>query len=93
MEKDMFFDNASTTKVDESIINGIIHLNEENYYNAGALYLKGRNSRKLIDGYRESICDNLNAEGFKVVFTGSATEANNLALRGVLKRNIGKIPS
>lgn len=88
----MFFDNASTTKVDNEIISEITKLNDEMFYNAGGLYSKGRACKKLIDSLRMSILNNLNAEeGAKIVFTGSATEANNLALKGVLKKNIGKI--
>ena len=87
----MFFDNASTTKIDDNIIRELIELNDNNYYNAGAIYSKGRESRKFIDSCRDSILNCLNASEHKVIFTGSATEANNLALRGVLKKNIGKI--
>jgi len=88
----MFFDNASTTKVDDDIIAQIPQLNEDIYYNAGGLYSKGRNSRIFIDTARKSLLNALNAsEDDKIIFTGSATEANNLAIKGSLKKNIGKI--
>lgn len=86
----MFFDNASTTKIDKDILKYFDSINDDFYYNPGALYYTGRNVRKRIDTYREKILKNLNGTG-KIVFTGSATEANNLALLGVVKRNFRKI--
>ena len=87
----MFFDNASTTRIDDDIIKELVELNDNNYYNSGAIYSKGRESKKFLDSCRNSILNNLNASDHKLIFTGSATEANNLALRGILKKNIFKI--
>lgn len=88
----MFFDNASTTKIDEEIINELKNINNDLFYNAGGLYSKGRESRDFIDKARLSILELLNgSDNDKIIFTGSATEANNLAIKGSLRRNLGKI--
>lgn len=88
----MFFDNASTTRIDDEIIDELAKLNNDFFYNAGGLYSKGRQSRGYIDNARHSILESLNGSvDDKIIFTGSATEANNLAIKGSLKRNIGKI--
>jgi len=87
----MFFDNASTTMIDQSIIDEFDRLNKELYYNAGGLYSKGRNVKGFIEDQRNSILHLLNADEGRLIFTGSATEGNNLALFGSLKKNIGKI--
>jgi cysteine desulfurase len=87
-----FFDNASTTMVSDDIIEGIKLLNEKYFYNPGALYSEGRDVKFFIDDCRKNILENLHAEdGSNIIFTGSATEANNLALFGVVKKNTGKI--
>lgn len=87
----MFFDNASTTKIDEKIIDKFKTLNEENFYNAGALYKGGMSSKYLIESWRSDMLNLLGAGFGKVVFTGSATEANNLAMLGFVKKNTRKI--
>lgn len=87
----MFFDNASTTKVDENIINSFVKLNEEYFYNPGGLYRAGRKSKDFINDCRRKIMDALNIEIGTIVFGGSATECNNLALFGYVKKNTKKI--
>lgn len=86
----MFFDNASTTKVDQEIINSLDEINNKFYFNPGSLYSSGRNTRKYIDECRFEILRSLNGNG-RIVFTGSATEANNMALFGVIRKNSKKI--
>ena len=66
----MFFDNASTTKIDDEIINELQRLNNDFYYNAGGLYSKGRDSRDYIDNTRLSILESLNGSvNDKIIFT------------------------
>ncbi len=86
----MFFDNASTTKVDEKIIDELKLFNKEHFYNPGGLYQKGRESRAFLDDARKRILNSLNADG-ELLFLGSATEGNNLAILGVVKKNFRKI--
>lgn len=86
----MFFDNASTTRVDDYIMSGLAEFNNEHFYNPGGLYSKGRESRDFLDKARTRILNALNAEG-NIVFVGSATEGNNLALFGSVKKHFKKI--
>lgn len=88
----MFFDNASTTKIDNTIIEDFKKINDEFFYNPGGLYENGRKTANLIDECRESVKEILGAEEKDLlIFTGSATEANNMALMGVVKKNTKKI--
>lgn len=87
----IFFDNASTTKVHKEIMEELNNLNNDHYYNAGGLYSVGRKSNLMIEEYRKGILDNLCGEDYDLIFTGSASESNNLALFGVLKKNTRKI--
>lgn len=87
----MFFDNASTTKIDKKIIDGLNDLNEELFYNAGALYKGGMNTKYKLENMRQEILQCMHGLNGKLVFTGSATEANNMALFGVLKKNTRKM--
>lgn len=87
----MFFDNASTTKIDDKILDNFKDLNDNNFYNAGALYSGGMASKKLIEDLRSDMLNLLGVDSGKIIFTGSATEANNLALLGSVRKNTRKI--
>jgi cysteine desulfurase len=86
----MFFDNASTTKIDDKIVAQFNTINDKFFYNPGGLYSLGRQSKKFMEDCRAKILKSLNADG-NLIFTGSATEANNLALFGLVKKNTRKI--
>lgn len=88
----MFFDNASTTKIDKTIMTDFVGLNDEYFYNPGGLYFDGRKVSSFIEKCRESIKENIGANSDDaLIFTGSATEANNMALMGCVKKNTRKI--
>lgn len=88
----MFFDNASTTKISDNIMSELGQINEKFFYNPGGLYAGGRGSRAFLDKCRKDILSSLDGEdGFDLIFTGSATESNNLALFGSVKKNARKI--
>jgi len=88
----MFFDNASTTQIDKTIIADFEKLNNELFYNPGGLYAKGRGVASFIEDCRNSIKDSIGASASdSFIFTGSATEANNMALMGTVKKHTRKI--
>ena len=53
--------------------------------NPGSLHFFGQKAMTAVDESREKIAKAINADFREIIFTGSATEANNLALRGVVK--------
>ena len=80
-----FLDNASTTRVLDSTIEIMNKFHRELFFNPSAKYELSLDIARKIDSARETILNILNVEDFKVFFTASATEANNLALLGTLK--------
>jgi len=47
------------------------------------LYINpGRNAKKVMEDSREKVATAINAEANEIVFTGSGTESNNMAIRG-----------
>lgn len=88
----IFLDNASTTKIHSFIIDKIGALNEDSFYNPSALYGKGLETSRVLADYRDRLKKALKADMFdNIIFTGSATEANNLAIKGIVKKNNSKI--
>jgi len=80
-----FLDNASTTSCLDAVNKEMLRASMEDFYNPGALYSQGFEIRKKLDDARDILLKSINGNGYKVVFTASATESNNLALNQVKK--------
>lgn len=91
----VFFDNASTTKIMPEIVDELSCFNNNYYFNPSALYnnlyRKGDSNKPTLEKMRKSLLECLGGENGKLIFTGSATEASNLALFGSVKKNTRKI--
>ena len=84
----IYLDHASSMPVDPRVIDFI-----EPYLievgNPLSLYDFGQDAKTAIEESRKKIVDLINAESEKtIIFTGGATEANNIAIRGASFRNI-----
>ncbi|MCB2081955.1 MAG: aminotransferase class V-fold PLP-dependent enzyme, partial [Rickettsiales bacterium] len=52
-------------------------------YNPSSVHAKGREAKQLVHEAREHVAKAVGAEGAEIIFTGSGTEANHLALWGL----------
>ena len=98
VEKTMiYFDNASTTKTTHEVNDVILSSLENDFYNPSSLHTPGLEVRKKIEKTRAHILELLDGSEFGLVITGSATEANNMALaqstRGKILVGAGEHPS
>ena len=94
----IYLDNASTTKTSEIVNKTIVDALYEDYYNPSALHTPGFLVHKKLEEARTKIVTDLGlSKGYDLIFTGSATEANNLALmqvtRGKILIGAGEHPS
>lgn len=80
----IYLDNAATTKVSSEVRNAMLSCLEYDYGNPGSIHSCGRHASKLVDKYRTSIAGIINALPEQVVFTSGGSEANSLAILGVL---------
>ncbi len=87
MTKKIYLDNAATTQVDEGVAKVIGDCLTEKYGNASSLHSKGEEAKKLMEDSRKLIADEIGAKFREIIFTGSGTEANNLAIKGLFWRN------
>jgi len=92
--KQIYLDNAATTQVDDQVAKAMIPYFTKKFGNASSLHAKGEEARNDLEKARETIAKAINAEAKEIIFTGSGTEANNLALKGLFwynqKQKIGK---
>lgn len=88
--KKIYLDYAASTPVDPGVVLAMEPYWNKIYANPGAIHICGQESIKAIDEARETIQKFLGAEAPReIIFTGSATEANNLAIRGVVVGKTG----
>lgn len=87
----IFFDNASTTKPLKEVVEEVTYVNTELYFNPSSLYGKSVEVQNLINEKRKKIVSLLGGSFFdNFIFLSGATEANNFAIRGALKKG-GKL--
>ncbi len=81
----VYLDYAATTPVDENVKKKSIAILGDDFGNPSSLHSFGQSARVIIDNARSSVANFLNAKEREVVFTNSATLANNIAILGALK--------
>ncbi|MCB9362338.1 cysteine desulfurase [Candidatus Woesearchaeota archaeon] len=88
--KEIYVDNSATTRIDDEVIKAMLPYYTEYYGNPGSLHEQGVKAAEAVDKARNTIADLLNAKPDEIIFTGSGTEANNLALLGYARKNRDK---
>lgn len=81
----VYLDNNATTPLDPSVQEKMSLFLREHYGNPSSLYPIGRAVKEIIAEAREVIAKALGAIRTEIFFTGSGSEADNLAIRGILE--------
>lgn len=79
----VYLDHAATTPVAKEVLEEMLPYLKEEYGNPSSIHQAGQISRVAIDISRERLANFLNCSLSEVVFTGSATESDNIAILGV----------
>jgi len=86
----VYLDNAATTRMHEEVFAAMKPYLLEHYGNPSSIHSFGRQARKAVEDAREQVAAALGAEPREIVFTSGATEANNLAIRGIARAQKNK---
>ncbi len=78
----IYLDHAATTPLRPEARTAMEPFLAGSFANASSLYAAAREARKAIDEARDTIAAATGARPEEIVFTGSGTEADNLALKG-----------
>ncbi|MBI2635462.1 MAG: cysteine desulfurase [Parcubacteria group bacterium] len=78
--KRIYLDYAATTPVDKEVLRAMMPYFSDKFGNASSAHSFGQEAIAAIDEAREKIAKLLNCRFDEIIFTGSATEANNLAI-------------
>lgn len=77
----VYLDNAATTPISEVALQAFIEQSRQ-LGNPSSLHTYGRRVRKDVEEAREKLAGLIGCHSSEIIFTGSGTEANNLAIKG-----------
>lgn len=96
----IYFDNASTTQISERALNVYNEVSKTCFYNSSSLHKGGVLAKTKLEKARQDILNCINGQvGDRLIFCSGATEANNMALFGLTRKNqsilvsVGEHPS
>ncbi len=83
----VYLDNGTTTPVAKEVLDAILPYFTERFGHPLFLYSLGRDAADAIEKAQKTIAKTVNAASEEIIFTSSATEANDFAIRGVAHAN------
>lgn len=89
-KKRIFFDNASTTRIDDQVFKEMESYFRENYGNPSSLHDFGELAKSAVESARKKVANLIGASAEEIYFTSCGTESNNLALWGLARALKGK---
>lgn len=83
MRRRIYLDSAATTPIREEALQAMVGAYRNAFGNSSSVHLFGQEAHRLLEESREEFAACIGARPEEVVFTGSGTESDNLAIRGV----------
>lgn len=87
MFRRVYLDNSATTPVDPEVLEEMLPYLSNKFGNASSIHFFGQEARAAMDKARHQVSSLINARPNEITFTSGGTEANNLAIRGLLEAN------
>ena len=84
----VYLDYAATTPVDPKVLKAMQPYFKKDFGNPSSIHSYGQKALEAVDEAREQVANFLGCSSQEIIFTGSATEANNLAIQGSLRWNV-----
>lgn len=82
----IYLDNNATTQIDPRVLDKMMPFLTSHYANASSSHRLGVHVNKSIQNSRKQVAALINAQPNEIVFTSGATEAINLAIKGVAEK-------
>jgi cysteine desulfurase len=81
--KTVYLDYAATTPVDPGVVAAMLPYFSRKYGNSMSLHSFGQEAYRALEKSRRTVADFIGAAPEEIIFTSSATESNNLAMKGL----------
>lgn len=78
----VYVDYAATTPFDKEILEEVVN-NAESFGNPSSIHRIGKDAKADLQNYRRKMAECINAKPNEIILTSGATEANNLAIKGI----------
>lgn len=86
----IYADHSATTPMKPKVLEAMLPYFSETFGNASTIYFEGREAKKAVSDAREKVAKAIGAESDEIYFTGSGTESDNWAIRGIARANKSK---
>jgi cysteine desulfurase len=86
----VYLDHSATTPVDRRVVEAMLPYLTEKFGNASSVHSFGQEARAAVDRARREVAALIGARANEIVFVSGGTEANNLALRGIMDASQAK---
>jgi cysteine desulfurase len=80
----VYFDNAATTPIHPEVIETMTKVMMDVFGNPSSIHMHGRSAKAIIEQARKVVAKNINSSIGDIFFMSSATEANNMILKGAV---------
>lgn len=90
MMKTFDLDHAATTKMHEAVLKEMLPYLTKSYGNPSSLHPEGIQNKRAINEAKAVIANILHCDPKELIFTGSGTEATNLAIKGYAEKHPNK---
>lgn len=87
INKRIYLDYAATTPVDPRVVKEMLPYFTKKFGNSVSLHWFGQETSKALEKNRKIVADFIFANPKEIIFTSSASESNNLALKGIAFAN------
>ena len=82
----IYFDNAATTKVDPQVLECFNKAHQDYFANPSSIHRIGQEANHILSRCKEDTLRLINLNNHQIIYLSGATEANNLAIKGVAFR-------
>lgn len=86
----VYLDYSATTPVNEEVLNTYVEVTKKYIGNPNSLHKLGIEAKQLIDAATKQVADIFGVSSNEVIYTSGASEANNLAIKGICFKHTGK---
>jgi len=83
-------DHSATTPVAPEVLQAMLPYLSDKFGNASSLHSFGQEAKEALEESREKVAKLLAANPEEIIFTSGGTESDNLALKGIARRNKDK---
>ena len=80
-------DHSATTPVAPEVLQAMLPYFSDKFGNASSLHSFGQEAKEALEESREKVAKLLGANPEEIIFTSGGTESDNLALKGIARRN------